>query len=87
VASATVDQPTIIVVPTQLRLLVLGTNGATYATITVTGVTGGSGNYIRYDFVKTEQQLFKVDRKTVIPKPLMQEDRIPINAYDDNMCW
>jgi hypothetical protein len=66
------------------QLVVTGTNGTNYATITVNVPTGGSGNYTIYDFKKLA--CTKRVKQTPIPNRIYQEVAIPINVYDDKGC-
>ena len=89
-APANVGQPALIVVgaPTVTQYTCsTGTNAAVNATITVTpgSVTGGSLNYIRYEFIRDGIQVQNDDRNTFVESDFKGGDYI-INVYDDNGC-
>ncbi|WP_428230784.1 T9SS type B sorting domain-containing protein [Flavobacterium sp.] len=59
-------------------------NISNYATITVNGVTGGTGEYT-YEFINGVTQVYKGRRNVFIEKDY-KGGSYTINVYDDNLC-
>jgi gliding motility-associated-like protein len=87
-ASITIDEPAVIIVPTPTVAefgCTAGTNGTNYATITVNGVTGGSGNYTIYEFIKgTTVVQFGTNNSYTEADVL--GGTYTVNVYDSNGC-
>ena len=85
----TVNEPNIIVVPTPVVVeyaCTANTNSTTYATITVSGVTGGSSNYTIYEFVKGGT-IVQANANNVYTEADLSGGSYTINVYDDNGCF
>ena len=89
-ATATIDviEPAIITVPapvvTQFACTV-GTNASNYASITVSNVTGGSGTYVIYEFIKGSTVVQR-GPDTVYIESDYTGGSYTVNVYDDNNC-
>lgn len=89
-ATVTVGQPPVILVnkPDVTQYVCsTGTNNAGNATITVTpgSVTGGSNNYIRYEFIRDGERVQNDDRNTYTEYDYLGGDYI-VNVFDSNGC-
>jgi gliding motility-associated-like protein len=62
-----------------------GTNTSNYATITVSTVTGGSGNYITYEFLKNGV-VVQTGSSNVYSESNFLGGNYTVNVYDDNGC-
>ncbi|WP_433765035.1 T9SS type B sorting domain-containing protein [Flavobacterium ginsenosidimutans] len=62
-----------------------GTNTSAYATITVATVTGGSGNYVTYEFLKNGVVVQK-GAENVYTEADFLGGSYTVNVYDDNGC-
>jgi gliding motility-associated-like protein len=62
-----------------------GTNTSNYATITVNSVTGGSGNYIIYEFLKNGVVVQKGAENVYNESDFLGGNYL-VNVYDDNGC-
>ncbi len=62
-----------------------GTNASGYATITVNSVTGGSGNYVIYEFLKNGVVVQK-GADNVYSEADFLGGSYTVNVYDDNGC-
>lgn len=62
-----------------------GLNAPNYASISVTGVTGGSGNYVNYEFIKGGTVVQSGSQDTYTEADL-SGGTYTINVYDDNGC-
>ncbi|URM37843.1 T9SS type B sorting domain-containing protein [Flavobacterium anhuiense] len=62
-----------------------GTNTSAYATITVSAVTGGSGNYVSYEFLKNGVVVQK-GAENVYTEADFLGGSYTVNVYDDNGC-
>ncbi|NRT14507.1 gliding motility-associated-like protein [Flavobacterium sp. 28A] len=81
-------QPAAIVVPTPVVTqfgCTAGTNGANYATITVSGVTGGSSNYVIYEFSKGTT-IVQTSASNVYTEADYAGGSYTVKVYDDNNC-
>ncbi|KQO29641.1 hypothetical protein ASF10_03800 [Flavobacterium sp. Leaf82] len=84
----TIGQPAVITVPDPIVTqfgCTPGTNGNNLATITVNNVTGGSGNFIKYEFIKgaTVLQSSTSNVYTVFD---LTGGIYTVNVYDENGC-
>ena len=84
----TIGEPTAITVPSPMVTQFgcnSGTNTSNDASITVTGVSGGSGTYVRYEFIRGATVLQDGTNSTYI-----ETDRVggtyTINVYDNKGC-
>src|SRR5690606_3142469 len=64
---------------------IVGTNSSNFATITVTGVTGGSGTYTRYEFIRNGSIVQNGANHVYTETDFLGGNYI-INVYDDNNC-
>ncbi|MBE0392147.1 T9SS type B sorting domain-containing protein [Flavobacterium sp. PL002] len=81
-------QPAAIVVPTPVVTqfgCTAGTNGANFATITVSGVTGGSSNYVVYEFSKGTT-IVQTSASNVYTEADYAGGSYTVKVYDDNNC-
>ncbi|AJR04951.1 T9SS type B sorting domain-containing protein [Siansivirga zeaxanthinifaciens] len=63
------------------------TNTSTYASISVTGVTGGLGNYTKYEFIRdADGVIVQSGSNNVYTIPNLLGGSFTINVYDDNGC-
>ncbi|GAA4299861.1 hypothetical protein GCM10023163_21620 [Aestuariibaculum suncheonense] len=84
----TVGEPDAIVVPTPTVVEYVcapDTNAANFATITVSGVTGGSNNYVIYEFYR-DGALVQSGSNNVYNEADFQGGNYTINVYDENGC-
>tara|TARA_R110002050_G_scaffold100607_1_gene208335 strand:- start:14027 stop:24442 length:10416 start_codon:yes stop_codon:yes gene_type:complete len=84
----TVDEPNIIVVSAPLVVdyaCATGTNTSNYASITVNSVTGGSGTYTNYEFVRGGLIVQSGSNNVYIESDFLGGS-YTINVYDDNGC-
>jgi gliding motility-associated-like protein len=85
-----VDTATAIVVPAptvQESVCTTDTNTSNFATITVTGVTGGSGIYTKYEFIRdADGVIVQSDANTVYTVTNSLGGSYTINVYDDQGC-
>lgn len=87
-ANAQVNQPMLINVPAPTVIQYncnAGTNAINFSTITVTGVTGGSGTYINYEFIESGTVVQFGSNNIYTESDLTGGDFI-INVYDDEGC-
>ncbi|WP_345005402.1 T9SS type B sorting domain-containing protein [Snuella lapsa] len=83
-----VGEPNSIVVPAPTVVdyaCTAGTNTTTFASITVNSVTGGSGNYIIYEFIKGAT-VVQSGSSNVYTESDLSGGNYTINVYDDNGC-
>jgi hypothetical protein len=66
-------------------LLAVGTNASNYASITVSNVTGGSGSYVVYEFIKGSTVVQR-GPETVYIESDYAGGSYTVNVYDDNNC-
>jgi hypothetical protein len=66
-------------------LLAVGTNASNYASITVSNVTGGSGTYVVYEFIKGSTVVQR-GPDTVYIESDYAGGSYTVNVYDDNNC-
>ncbi|WP_185956472.1 T9SS type B sorting domain-containing protein [Changchengzhania lutea] len=86
--SETVGEPNAIIVPTPTVLeyaCTVGTNTTNFATITVSGVTEGSGTYTIYEFIKGGT-ILQSNANNVYTEADLSGGTYTINVYDDNGC-
>src|SRR5690606_19413818 len=84
----TINEPTAITVPAPVVVdyaCIVGTNSSNFATITVTGVTGGSGTYTRYEFIR-DGNVVQNGANNVYTETDFLGGTYTINVYDDNNC-
>jgi len=85
-----VGTPTAIVVPTptvEEFACVANTNTSNYATITVAGVSGGSGNFITYEFIRdADGVVVQSNSSNVYTVTNTLGGTFTINVYDDKGC-
>lgn len=86
----TVGTPTAIVVSTatvQEYACIANTNSSNAATITVTGVTGGSGNYVTYEFIRnSDGVVVQSNSSNVYTETTLLGGTYTVNVYDDKNC-
>ncbi|MES2240765.1 MAG: T9SS type B sorting domain-containing protein [Bacteroidota bacterium] len=84
----TINEPAIITVPvptvTQFGCNT-GTNGTNYATITVSGVSGGSGTYSNYEFIKGAT-VVQFGTSNIYTEADVSGGNYTVNVYDNNGC-
>lgn len=85
--SVYVGQPDLIVVPdpTVVQYGCTSENNSNGATITVTGVTGGSETYPNYEFIRNGVVLYKGPRNVFTETDLLGGNYV-VNVYDENNC-
>ncbi len=85
-----VTQPNPIVVPTIVPVPFACTSGNTgnLATISVTGVTGGSGTYLNYEFIKvgTPNTVVQFGNSNVYTEANLSGGSYIVNVYDNKGC-
>lgn len=84
----TVGEPAIITVPAPTDVQFgcnSGSNAMNFATITVTGVTGGSGVYTNYEFIKGGTRV-QFGASNVYTEADLLGGTYTINVYDDKGC-
>ena len=84
----TILEPAEIIIPTPTvsqYACNAGTNTLNFATITVTGVSGGSGTYIIYEFIKNGV-VVQSGNDTVYTESDLSGGTYTINVYDDQGC-
>ncbi|RKS15803.1 T9SS type B sorting domain-containing protein [Flavobacterium sp. 120] len=84
----TVDEPAIITVPAPTVSQYgcnTGSNATNYVTITVTGVTGGSGTYANYEFIKGGTVVQFGANNTYTESDLLGGS-YTVNVYDNKGC-
>lgn len=85
-----VGTPTAIVVPTptvEEFACVANTNTSNYATITVAGASGGSGNFITYEFIRdADGVVVQSNSSNVYTVTNTLGGTFTINVYDDKGC-
>ncbi|WP_027138071.1 T9SS type B sorting domain-containing protein [Gaetbulibacter saemankumensis] len=84
----TINEPAVINVPAPSVIefaCSAGTNAANFASITVTGVTGGSGNYTTYEFIKGGN-IVQSGPNNVYTETEVLGGNFDINVYDNNGC-
>jgi large repetitive protein len=87
--SITVGQPTPIVVPVPTITPFAcspGTNVTNLATITVNGVTGGSGTYNTYQFLNSAAVVLQTSNSNVFQTSLTAGGTYTINVFDSSGC-
>lgn len=87
-APITIGEPASITVPTPTVAkfaCTAGTNATNYATITVSGVTGGSGTYANYEFIKGGTVVQFGANNTYIESDLLG-GTYTVNVYDNKGC-
>jgi gliding motility-associated-like protein len=88
----TVDEPAIIVVdaPVVSQYGCTGDNKANYATVTIdkTKITGGSGNYTRFQFIKTSNanEIVYEGSSNVYTESDFLGGKYIVNVFDDKGC-
>ncbi|QYS87935.1 hypothetical protein [Flavobacterium davisii] len=86
--SVTISQPNVMTVPPPVVnqfACTLNTNSVNAASITVNGVTGGSGNYVNYEFILNGKQVYFGPEKTYSTTDIAG-GKYTINVYDDKGC-
>ncbi|WNH10457.1 hypothetical protein [Thalassobellus suaedae] len=84
----TVGEPNVIVVPTPTVVeytCTPDTNAANFASITVSGVTGGSNNYVIYEFIRSGT-IVQSGANNVYNEADFLGGNYTINVYDENGC-
>jgi len=84
----TVDEPNPFTVPAPVIVdysCTVGTNTTNYATITVNGVTGGSGTYTRYEFIRGGTTV-QSGANNAFTETDFLGGNYTINVYDNNSC-
>ncbi len=87
-ANVLVEEPTIIDVPAPAIVqytCTIGTNTINYASITVTGVTGGSGTYTIYEFLESGT-VVQSGTSNVYTESDASGGNYIVNVYDDQGC-
>lgn len=86
----TIIEPGLITVPAPAVVEFACTSGNTgnLATITVTGVTGGSGTYLNYEFIKvgTPNTVVQFSNSNVYTEANLLGGSYIVNVYDDKGC-
>ncbi|MCL5128340.1 T9SS type B sorting domain-containing protein [Algibacter sp. L4_22] len=86
----TVGTPTAIIVPAptvQEYSCTVNTNLSNFATITVTGVSGGSGNFVKYEFIRdADGVVVQSNSSNVYTITNLLGGAYTVNVYDDNGC-
>ena len=90
IATDTVDvlEPAVIDVPAPAVTQYVcnpGTDTMNFATITVTGVTGGSGTYVNYEFIR-DGVVVQFSSSNVYTESDLAGGTYTINVYDDEGC-
>ncbi|MGQ7945991.1 T9SS type B sorting domain-containing protein [Flavobacterium sp. WC2509] len=89
-ASTTVNEPAVITVPTPTPVQFAcnsGSNTMNFATITVAGVIGGSGNYTIYEFIKNGNAVpVQKGTSNVYTEANLLGGSYTVNVYDDKGC-
>ncbi|TAF68525.1 MAG: chromophore lyase, partial [Flavobacterium sp.] len=89
-ATTTIFEPGLITVPapTVAQFGCTSGNTADLATITVTGVTGGSGTYLNYEFIKvgTPNTVVQFSDSNVYTEADLLGGSYIVNVYDDKGC-
>lgn len=84
-----IGQPDAIVVPSPTVVSFVctpDTNAANLASITVSGVTGGSNNYVIYQFIKDGIGIVQSGSDNVYNEADFQGGSYTINVFDENGC-
>ncbi|MES2575603.1 MAG: T9SS type B sorting domain-containing protein, partial [Bacteroidota bacterium] len=90
-ASIPVAEPGIITVPAPTVNqfgCASGSNAMNFATITVAGVTGGSGTYLNYEFIKegTPDTVVQFGSSATYTEANLSGGTYIVNVYDSNSC-
>jgi gliding motility-associated-like protein len=82
-----VDEPALIMVPNPavVQYGCITENVSNFATITISGVTGGSGTYTNYEFIKNGTQVY-YGPKNVYTEMDYLGGSYTVNVYDSNQC-
>ncbi|MFK7077334.1 T9SS type B sorting domain-containing protein [Flavobacterium oreochromis] len=84
----TISEPAVITVPPPVVnqfACTPNTNSVNAASITINGVTGGSGNYVNYEFILNGKQVYFGSQKTYTTTDATG-GKYTINVYDDKGC-
>ncbi|MBB1193065.1 hypothetical protein DNC80_05195, partial [Flavobacterium sp. SOK18b] len=86
-ASITINQPGLITVPapTVVQFGCVTGNTGNLATITVTGVTGGSGTYLNYEFLRNGTRV-QFGNSNVYTETVLTGGNYTVNVFDNRGC-